>query len=144
MRVDIITKIAYDLKPDILIIDGIRDLVSDVNNTDQSSAIETLLLKITDELNNHIHCVIHQNPGTDKMRGHLGTSLMQKSETVVVISKDLDNKQYSIIKPSETRNEDFTEFAFIIENGIPVLSSYKPIEKKKRSVKNKQDDDTPF
>jgi hypothetical protein len=143
-RVDIITEICYSLKPDILIIDGVKDLVNDVNNIEQASAIETLLLKITDELNNHIHCVIHQNPGSDKMRGHLGTSLMQKSETVIVISKDIEQKQYSIIKPSETRNEDFTEFAFLIENGIPVLTDYKPMKKEKRSKKDEQNDDCPY
>ena len=139
LRLEIIQNICNEIQPDFIVIDGIRDLVTDINNPDQATMVSTMLLKITDELNNHIHCVIHQNPGMEKkMRGHLGTELMNKSETILEILKDVDNKQYSIIRPAEMRGQEFAEFCFEIYENIPVLSDYIPIEHKKRSTKKEE------
>lgn len=140
-RVELMEQIIDEIKPDFIFIDGIRDMVTDVNNPDQATNICSLLLKITDELNNHIHCVIHQNPGAEKMRGHLGTELMNKSETILSISKDFDNKKVSIVKPQEIRGKEFSEFCFEIYDNLPVLSDYKPIEKKRSK---KIEEDAPF
>ena len=140
-RVELMKQIIEEIKPDFVAIDGIRDMVTDINNADQATEITSLLLKITDEMNNHIHCVIHQNPGVEKMRGHLGTELMNKSETILSISKDVDNKNVSIIKPQEIRGKEFSEFCFEVYENIPILSDYKPIEKKQRKRK---EEDVPF
>jgi RecA-family ATPase len=140
-RVEMMVQIIEEIKPDFVFIDGIRDMVTDINNADQATEISTLLLKITDELNNHIHCVIHQNPGVEKMRGHLGTELMNKSETILSIAKDVDNKTISIVKPQEIRGKEFKEFCFEIYDNIPVLSNYEPIQRKRSK---KQEEDAPF
>jgi hypothetical protein len=105
----------------ILIIDGIRDLISDINNADEATAITSKLLKWTEERNIHISVVLHQNKNDSNARGHLGTEIINKAESVISVEKDNDT---SIVKPEFCRGKDFDPFAFIItEDGLPLIIS---------------------
>ncbi len=65
----------------------------------------------------HILCVLHTNPGSDKARGHLGSSLQRKAETVLFVHRVGET---SVVEPQFCRNEPFERFAFSInEAGIP-------------------------
>ena len=55
----------------LVIIDGIRDLVYDINNATEATEITGKLMKWSQELNIHIHTVLHLNKGDDNTRGHL-------------------------------------------------------------------------
>ena len=39
----------------------------------------------------HIHTVLHLNKGDDNTRGHIGTELNNKAETILQISKNNEN-----------------------------------------------------
>ena len=58
--------------------------------------------------NTHILCVLHTNPGSDKARGHLGSSLQRKAETVIFVHR---NGESSVVEPQFCRNEPFERFA---------------------------------
>jgi len=58
-----------------VIIDGIADLVSDVNNLEESNLVVQKIMKWSAELDCHIVTVIHSNFGSDKPTGHLGSFL---------------------------------------------------------------------
>lgn len=106
-------------KPDLLVIDGIADLCNDPNDLHESEALVCELMRWSCEYDNHILCVLHSNPGGDKARGHLGSALLRKSETVMLVKADGDT---SIVSPQYCRNEPFTEFAFQINaSGLPEL-----------------------
>lgn len=111
-----------------VVIDGVRDLVTDINNPNQATKIGNLLLKWTAEANIHIINVIHQNKADLNARGHIGSEIMFKSETVLSIEKkDMDGIK-SIVKPEFTRGPEFNEFAFYIDNGLPTLMEHTPTE----------------
>ena len=57
----------------LIIIDGIRDLVMSINDEVESTEIVSLLMKWSLEYNVHIMNVLHENPTSDKARGHIGT-----------------------------------------------------------------------
>ena len=62
---------------------------------------------------------MHTNPGSDKARGHLGSSLQRKAETVLFVHRVGDT---SVVEPQFCRNEPFERFAFTInEEGIPEI-----------------------
>jgi hypothetical protein len=62
--------------------------------------------------------VLHTNPNSDKARGHIGSALQRKAETVIFVHKVGD---CSVVEPQFCRNEEFEPFAFIIdEEGLPV------------------------
>ena len=63
--------------PDVglLIIDGIRDLMYDINSPSESTDLINLLMRWSSGYNLHIHTVLHLNKGDDNTRGHIGTEL---------------------------------------------------------------------
>jgi len=72
----------------------------------------------------HILNIIHENKGNSNARGHLGTELINKSETVLKVTKTEDKLTYC--EPEFTRGMPFEPFAFDRDTyGIPFLTTYK-------------------
>ncbi len=104
----------------LVIIDGIRDLVYDINSPSESTNLITKLMQWTDERQIHIHTVLHLNKGDDNTRGHLGTELNNKAETVLQVTKDELDKDISSVASMFIRDRDFEPFAFRInEDSLP-------------------------
>ena len=104
---------------DLVVIDGIADLQRNTNDLEESDALVTELMALSTLAETHIICVLHTNPGSDKARGHLGSSLQRKAETVMFVHRVGD---CSVVEPQFCRNEPFERFAFTIsEEGIPEL-----------------------
>ncbi len=109
-----------------VIIDGIRDLVTDINNADESTRVTGMLMKWSEDRKIHIQCVLHENKGDRNSRGHIGTELQNKAESVIRVSRDQDNKAHSKVEPVYLRDLEFQDFFFeILENGIPEVVSGK-------------------
>ena len=116
-----------------VVIDGIRDLVSDINDPDQATEISDWLLKVSEERNIHICTILHLNKSDSNARGHLGTELVNKAQTVFVVERDTNDKSISTVKTSDTRDTDIEPLAFKInDEGLPVLLDdyIQPIEVK--------------
>lgn len=111
----------YGHQTGLVIIDGIRDLVFDINNATEATEITNKLMKWSQELNLHIHTVLHLNKGDDNTRGHLGTELNNKAETVLQVSKNDVDANFSIVSPRFIRDVEFQPFAFSIQDGVPQL-----------------------
>ena len=104
---------------DLIVIDGIADLQRNTNDLEESDALVGALMALSTNTNTHILCVLHTNPGSDKARGHLGSSLQRKAETVIFVHR---NGECSVVEPQFCRNEPFERFAFhISEEGIPEI-----------------------
>ncbi|UFH55516.1 AAA family ATPase [Spirosoma sp. KNUC1025] len=116
----------------LVVIDGIRDLAVDpVLDSEQASHIMTHLLQWTDRLHIHIMCVLHQNKSDPNLRGHLGTELTNKSETVISVTRDKNVKEVSHVEAEYCRNREFDPFSFYIDdNGIPHLVDEELIKRK--------------
>jgi hypothetical protein len=64
-----------------VLIDGVGDLVSDVNDPIESNALIAVLHRIALEYDCAVCLVLHLNPGSVKGRGHLGSQIERKAET---------------------------------------------------------------
>ncbi|HEY5590664.1 MAG TPA: mobilization protein [Paludibacter sp.] len=120
MRLKIVEFLIYNAKNlGYVVIDGIRDLIKDFNSLDESTMICDKLLKWTKEKNIHISVVLHENPSRDgsmnKARGHLGTELANKAETVIGFEKSKEDKRETIIRSDDTRGEEFEPIYFKID-----------------------------
>ena len=104
-----------------VVIDGVRDLVTSINDEAEASHMSSALLRWSEEYNIHIVVVLHENPGSEKARGHLGTELTNKAETVIALEIDSANEKVSMVRPGACRNEAFSPFAFEIIEGLPVI-----------------------
>lgn len=118
----------------LIVIDGIRDLVKDINSSDESTEIINLLMKWSEEKDIHIIVVLHQNKGDNNARGHLGTETINKAESVISVTRDTQDPSISIVEAEYSRDIDFPAFAFKIdEKGIPyVLNDWQPPKEGKR------------
>jgi hypothetical protein len=106
----------------LAIIDGIRDVVFDINDAKEATEITTDLMKLSEELGIHIMVVIHQNKNDNNARGHLGTEIINKAESVLQVAKDSNNDQVSIVEAERCREKEFEPFAFrITEEGLPEI-----------------------
>ncbi len=109
----------YTYTPDLVVIDGIADLQYNTNDLEESDGLVGELMALSTRFNCHIVNVLHTNPGSDKARGHLGSALQRKCETVIYVHKDGET---SIVEPQFCRNAPFNRFAFTITTtGIPML-----------------------
>lgn len=105
-----------------VVIDGVKDLVTSINDEAEATMIASKLLKWTEEKNIHIVTVLHQNKSDNNARGHIGTELINKAETVLSVTKNEQDKDISIVEAQMCRNKEPEPFAFEInENGLPVL-----------------------
>lgn len=112
----------------LVVIDGIRDLAYDINSPSEATELITKLMQWTDERQIHIHTVLHLNKGDDNTRGHLGTELNNKAETILQITKDGFDKDISSVTAMCIRDIDFDPFAFRInDDSLPELvENYQP------------------
>lgn len=106
----------------LVVIDGIRDLIHDINNPSEALDIINELMRWSSYYELHIHTVVHLNKGDDNTRGHLGTKLNNKAETILQISKCPDNENVSEVKAMHIRDREFAPFPFGIgDDALPHL-----------------------
>ena len=116
-RVAMLVEALELLQPSIVVIDGIADLQRNTNDLEESDRLVGQLMALSTLYNCHIISILHTNPGTDKARGHLGSSLQRKSETVLYVHRA---GNASIVEPQFCRNEPFERFAFEVDpSGLP-------------------------
>lgn len=134
-RIDFIEYYLYDKLEakniGLVIIDGIADLCSDVNNIEESNNVVQKLMKWTKELNCHIITVIHSNFGSDKPTGHLGSFLEKKTETQIQLELNTVNKGLVTVSCKRSRNASFENFSFKINKfGLPQIEGafYDPLK----------------
>lgn len=120
-------------KPDIIFIDGVRDLLQDFNSLDQSNALIQWLLSLTAEHGCTIVSVLHQNKAKDdgNMRGHLGTELLNKLTDCFEVSKK-DGK--FLVTCTDSRNVPCGDLAFSI-NGEGNFQAEEAISEDKNSAR---------
>lgn len=108
-------------KFDMLVIDGIRDLVTSINDEEQATLSSSNLMRWSEEHDLHTVTVLHQNKGDNNARGHLGTEAMNKASLVVSVNRDEKDKDVREVKCELVRaHKEFEPFGFYFatdENG---------------------------
>ena len=111
--------------PDLVIVDGIRDLVNDINDGILAQEVTEELMHLATKHNSCITCVLHQNKsGEDRnLRGWIGTELMNKAFEVYACEKLLPQRIFSV-EQTLTRKYDIEQELYFKVNaeGLPVAS----------------------
>lgn len=130
------------LHPDIVFIDGVRDIIGDFNDNAESAALVQELMSLASRHNICIWLALHMNPrpGNDdesKMRGHLGTELGNKvTDTLVSIKKKDASGVTFTVKQQDARGKDMEDWMFEVTDeagnlGVPRIlnaSAGPPVE----------------
>ena len=121
-----IYKSPYVGKIDLLVIDGIADLVYNTNDIEQGVKIGERLLKWSGQGDLHIIAVIHKTGNTDKARGHVGTAIQIKAETIILMDSLTDqsgnvvDNNTVLVRCGMSRGKSFEPFYITIDNnGLP-------------------------
>ena len=118
-------------KNGLVIIDGVADLVSDVNNLEESNLCVQKIMQLSAKYDCHIITVIHSNYGSDKPTGHLGSFLEKKTENQIQLEINTVNKEWITVSCKRSRGYAFETFSFSInEFGLPFVVGeiYDPLE----------------
>lgn len=126
--------IDYVLKkksPAVCIIDGVLDLVHDMNDLRESQAVAQQLMVWTKEVNCLMLIVLHRNesmPGRGKMAGHLGSVVTRKADFEIMLQND-EASGYTHVKHCPSRVRRFPTFAFTQNaEGYPIKSIGEVLE----------------
>lgn len=104
-------------KPDVLIVDGIRDLMLDPNEQKEAFPVIGEMMRLSQEYNMCIITVLHQNKKDDNMIGHAGSELVKKACEVYQVSKEADGMDsYCRITQTETRNDEMPSFCIRLDD----------------------------
>jgi hypothetical protein len=110
-------------QPDLVVFDGIRDVVGDINDYTEAQNTIGQLLRVASDYHTCIVCVLHQNKAVEDktLRGALGTELQNKSFETYECSKDPDTRIFTI-RQTATRKYDMPgKVQFCLDaNGLPV------------------------
>lgn len=129
-------------RPDLVLIDGIRDLVHDFNDIEESSKLINELMALSTKHNMCIWCTLHMNPrpsndDESKMRGHLGTELGNKASDVFTMKKKKDKAAGLItftMQQLDARGKDIEELVLTLNDdageklGAPIMVEALPFE----------------
>lgn len=111
------------IKPDIAIIDGVKDLMTDINDAVQATLIMEKLMALAKEQNCCIVCVLHLNKSEQdrNMRGSIGTELTNKAFEVFQC-KFIDEFDTFRVSHTYSRKQKMKRKFYyrINEEGLPV------------------------
>lgn len=133
-RLELIKTAVDVLQPDAVFIDGIRDLLSSINDEETGTAILDELSRMATERRMCIWNALHQNPKAGdaedaKMRGWIGTELGNKgSDTLISIKSKTANGVTFTVKQQDARGKDLDDWKFEVTDdagnlGIPKIIS---------------------
>lgn len=144
-RRDFVCKAIEYLKPDFVIVDGIRDLLSDFNDLEQSAAVIQEFMRLSSDCKCAIWAVLHVNPNSEKMRGHLGTELGNKVADIIHMTKtknpnNEDDVTYKAEEVAARSHKDIHSIVFRIDDskpyGAPVLLTGEEVEQLEDEERN--------
>ena len=112
-------------EPDLVIVDGIRDLVNDINDGVLAQEVMEELMHLATQKNCCIVCVLHQNKGSEdhNLRGWIGTELMNKAFEVYACEKMMPQRVFKL-EQTLTRKYDIEQTLYfeVNEQGLPQSS----------------------
>ena len=109
-------------RPDIVIVDGIADLLADINDGPKAIELISELLRLADKNNCNITVNIHLNRSGEKsnLRGWLGSMLLQKAFEVFNCAKVFKTDVLSVeLFMSRKVNQSVTFYYKINNQGLP-------------------------
>ena len=108
------------LRPTVCFLDGNLDIVADFNDNKECSELVYKEMKVASHYGMSFWVLVHENPGSNKMVGHLG-SILQRKVTDELCSKKEKNEDTGeatfTIKQKKTRGKDMKAWKFRIVDG---------------------------
>ena len=124
------------LHPDLVIIDGIKDLVSDINDAVQATQIMEQLMMLAQKNNCCIVNVLHQNKSEAdlNMRGSIGTELTNKAFEVYRCEFIEDSETFKVTQCLSRRMRMKNKIFYQLENDGQVVDCTGSLNSQKKGT----------
>lgn len=101
-------------RPEFILLDGVADLMNNINDIPEAAMIRQLLLTISTNYGCHISAVLHTNEKGDDStaRGQVGSELTRKCSTILHLDAEGD---YTKVTYTRTRDKKPEPFVFKID-----------------------------
>ncbi len=113
-----------EVRPDLVIVDGIKDLMTDINDAQQATILMEHLMSLAQRHHCSLVCVLHQNKSDadQNMRGSIGTELTNKAFEVYSCEY-LEERARFKVKQRLSRRERIREklYYMLDGKGLPVV-----------------------
>jgi len=121
-RMRLFEKAVRKYEPALVVLDGVRDLLADINDGIKAQDIVERLMKLAQETNSCIVCVLHQNKSSEDRnpRGWIGTELMHKAFEVYSCEK-VKPENIFVVEQTLTRKYDFDRLLFFRMDSVTEL-----------------------
>ena len=133
MRWRLTLKAIYEYKPTVCFIDGLLDVVNDFNSNTECQELIYKCMQAATYYNISLWCLVHQNPGADKLVGHLGSMLERKVTDIFVTKKEKNvttGEAVFTCHQMKARGRDVPDWRFqvmpVMGWGIPEQMSTEP------------------
>ena len=116
-------------KPLAVFVDGIRDVLGDFNDLKESASLIDQCMSMSTYLHCTFWSVLHENPGSDKMRGHLGTEAANKASDVIRVTKKKTASGVTFeVEQVAARGRDIDPWEFVVTEdagklGVPKITN---------------------
>ena len=118
-------------KPDIVIVDNVCDLISNINEADECIQLIERLMQLAATYNCNISVVIHLNRSGEKrsLRGWLGTEILHKAFEVYCC-KQVEETDVLMVEQALTRKYKIAEELYYIidDQGLPQLTEKPDVQ----------------
>lgn len=116
----------YEKRPTVVFIDGLLDVVNDFNSNEECQRLIYKCMQVASHYGISVWCLVHQNPNTTKLVGHLGSMLERKVTDVFTSKKDTDERTGEVtftVCQTKARGRDVPKWKFRVQ---PVGSYGRP------------------
>ena len=123
-RREVVEMAIRTITPDLVIIDGIKDLITDINDAVQATQIMEHLMSLAQRGNCCIVNVLHQNKSESdrNMRGSIGTELTNKAFEVYECEYLNQHKMFCVTQTLSRRQRIGRELCYVLsKEGLPEL-----------------------
>ena len=119
-------KAIYEYQPTAVFIDGLLDVVRDFNDNKECQETIYKCMQVASHYGISVWCIVHQNPGGEKLVGHLGSFLERKVTDVFQTKKDKNDKSGDVtftVSQKKARGRDVQDWQFRV---LPIDSWGRP------------------
>lgn len=114
----------YEMRPTIVFIDGLLDVVEDFNSNEECQRLIYKCMQVASHYTASVWCLVHLNPNGSKLVGHLGSILERKVTDIFATQKDSSRGEIVFtVTQKKARGRDVPEWKFRV---LPVDGFGRP------------------
>ena len=99
------------IKPQLILLDGVADLMSNTNSEDETNAVYNWMNQLCIKYEISIITTLHPNKGTDTARGWIGSEMLRRCEGVASVRENID--EIRTIKITKARDSGKPQASFM-------------------------------